>query len=212
MSAAGGNKEWPVPSFAPFAAALLKGINSAILYPIFRIGRDWLQLMITATTELALQWLVYLAWIDPSEPVSPRRGAQRLNCSASYLAKISSLLVKAGILQSVRGARGGVILAKPPHEVTLLDVFEACQGLLTAAYCYESEEEPGQYCSFHMAMQELHQLTTQALSRWSLQDLLKNPARCPEQGKTHCKMYFEDCFRLKNSKSRTGSLHSRHPN
>lgn len=152
--------------------------------------------MITATTELAIRWLFYLAVSENEDPISPKTGASALRCSPSYLAKTSSLLVKAGILRSVRGIKGGVVFAKPPEEVSLLEVFEACQGLLTANYCRDSNHGK-EVCSYHTAMKELHEATIKILSNWTIKGLLKNPARCPEEGPTDCRMYFEDCQGLK---------------
>ena len=152
--------------------------------------------MITGTTELAIRWLVYLAVGNHEGPLSPKRGAQFLDCSPSYLAKTSNILVKAGILQSVRGIHGGVLLAKSPEEITLLEVVEACEGLLTAAYCSEPGHETN-LCSFHEAMKEFHEEMTNVLSRWTLKGLLERPARCPEKGDTECKMYFADCSKIR---------------
>ncbi len=157
--------------------------------------------MITATTELAIRWLVYLAVTGDEHPTSPRRGAGALRCSPSYLAKTSNLLVKAGILRSIRGIRGGVVFARRPEEVSLLEVVEACQGLLTASYCGESTHNT-EVCSYHSAMKELHEATTRALAKWTIKDLLKNPARCPEEGPTNCRMYFEDCLEVKRASRR----------
>ncbi|HUV12373.1 MAG TPA: Rrf2 family transcriptional regulator [Acidobacteriota bacterium] len=154
--------------------------------------------MITATTELAIRWLVYLAVAGDENPTSPRRGAGALHCSPSYLAKTSSLLVKAGILRSIRGIRGGVVFARHPEEISLLHVVEACQGLLTARYCGEADQKT-EVCSYHSAMKEVHEATTQALSRWTIKDLLENPARCPEEGPTDCRMYFEDCQKVRSA-------------
>jgi Rrf2 family protein len=156
--------------------------------------------MITATTELAIRWLVYLGVADSAAPTSPKRGAIALRCSPSYLAKTSNLLVKAGILRSIRGIRGGVVFARPPEEISLLDVFEACQGLLTASYCRESNHRMG-VCSYHEAMKELHESTTNTLMKWTIKDLLKNPARCPKEGPSGCRMYFEDCQKVPGASS-----------
>lgn len=176
------------------------GLRTAIRYirvTQVRVGK----IMITATTELAIRWLVLLGVEDNEAPVSPKKGAVPLRCSPSYLAKTSNLLVKAGILKSIRGIRGGVVFARPPEEISLLEVFEACQGLLTASYCRESNGGM-EVCSYHTAMKELHEATTHTLKKWTLKDLLKNPARCPGEGPSECRMYFEDCHKVPSASSR----------
>lgn len=45
-----------------------------------------------------------------------------------FIAKIFQDLVRAGVLKSVRGRGGGFALARPPHEVTLMNVVEAIEG------------------------------------------------------------------------------------
>lgn len=154
--------------------------------------------MINATTELAIRWLVFLAVNNRGEPVSPKRGAESLACSPSYLAKTSNILVKAGILQSTRGIRGGVLLAKNPEDITLLEIVEATEGLMTAAFCHEAGKEE-EVCSFHQAMKDLHESVTRLLSDWTLQRILERPARCPEIGESQCKMFFKDCSKLQNT-------------
>ena len=98
---------------------------------------------------------------------------------------------RAGILRSTRGVRGGVALARDPSDITLLEIFEACQGILTAGYCRNSGS--GGNCSFHEAMGELHDATTSVLARWTLADLLRRPAWCPADGESDCRMFFEGC-------------------
>ena len=124
--------------------------------------------------------------------MSPKQMAKAISCSPSYLAKTNNLLVKAGLLRSLRGINGGVVLGKPPEEISLLEIVEACQGLLVAGYCKDIER-PGEVCSFHRAMEDLHESMIKVLSSWSLRDLMASPARCPRDGLTECKMFFEGC-------------------
>jgi Rrf2 family protein len=152
--------------------------------------------MLNQTSELAIKALVFLALEGDGSPMSPRPIAQSLGCSRSYLAKTTGLLVRAGILRSTRGINGGVLLARKPDEIILLEIVEACQGLLIANYCSQIEDMKGEVCTFHQAMAELHEVTVQALSKWTLSDLLNCPAK-PTEGDaaTKCKMYFLGCER-----------------
>lgn len=135
--------------------------------------------MITKTTLTAVRTLVYLGKIDSDAPIAPRKIAAELEESPTYLAKVTGILVKAGILRSHRGVAGGVTFARPPSEVLLLEIVEACEGLLVAGYC-QDHPDPQQVCGFHHAMMELHEATVEALSRWTLADLVARPHPSPE--------------------------------
>ncbi len=144
--------------------------------------------MITKTTELAFKALIFLGLYGGKGPVTPRLIAENAGTSPSYMAKVTSLLVKATILNSHRGAQGGVTLNRLPVKITFLNVIEACQGQMVAGYCKETPHMES-VCSFHHAMQEVHLATTAVLSRWTLEDMLNNctPATL-EIGKSNCRM------------------------
>lgn len=147
--------------------------------------------MLTQTSELAIKTLIFLAVQGHGKPLSPRRIALSMDCSPSYLAKTVGLLVKTGLLRSVRGSAGGVLLARDPHEISLLDVVEACQGLITAQYC-DQPDQTIDVCAFHRAMAELHEAVIGTLTDWTLEDLLQRPAS-PEVPAHECKMLFSGC-------------------
>jgi Rrf2 family protein len=48
-----------------------------------------------------------------------------------YLLKILQQLVRANVLRSKRGPRGGFSLAKPTNKITMLEIIEAVDGPLT---------------------------------------------------------------------------------
>lgn len=52
-----------------------------------------------------------------------------------HLAKIFQSLVRAGVLLSARGVRGGFRLARPPGDVTALDVIQAVEGPIAVGGC-----------------------------------------------------------------------------
>lgn len=144
--------------------------------------------MLTQTSELATRTLIFLALEGDERPLPPRQIAERIECSASYLAKTLRMLVGARILRSVRGAHGGVLLARAPETITLLDIVQACQGLLIGNYCQAIEGHTGILCSYHQAMAELFRVTTETLAKWTLKDLLECPAS--PRGEPACLMAF----------------------
>ncbi|MDA3947533.1 MAG: Rrf2 family transcriptional regulator [Helicobacteraceae bacterium] len=50
--------------------------------------------------------------------------------SHSYLEQILSALRKGGLVTSIRGANGGYELARPAHEITVLEIIEILEGSL----------------------------------------------------------------------------------
>ena len=60
--------------------------------------------MLTKTTEVGLQVLIYLAQRKAQYPVSPRRLAPGIGLSPSYLAKVTAQLVRANLLVARHGA------------------------------------------------------------------------------------------------------------
>jgi FeS assembly SUF system regulator len=51
--------------------------------------------------------------------------------------KLVSLLSKAGLLRSLRGAGGGLQLARPAAAITLADIVEAVEGPIALTSCVE---------------------------------------------------------------------------
>jgi len=61
--------------------------------------------------------------------------AQRQHIPNAFLGKIISQLAVAGLVDTRRGARGGVMLSRPPEQITLLEVVEALEGTITLNRC-----------------------------------------------------------------------------
>jgi Rrf2 family protein len=144
--------------------------------------------MITRTSELAMQILLYLSVQGGHEVIAPGSIAEALGASPTYVAKICGALSRAGILRAYRGSKGGVLLLLPPEQLTLLQVVEACQGKLLADYCSE-QFNLRHVCNWHRAMDELHRSITAVLERWTLADILRCPAPTgPLNSPTHCRL------------------------
>lgn len=59
---------------------------------------------------------------------------------APTVQKLVSRLTAAGLLRSVRGAGGGLQLARPAAAITLADIVEAVEGPIALAACMENED------------------------------------------------------------------------
>jgi Rrf2 family protein len=137
--------------------------------------------MLNKTSISAIRALIYLAQQGELSCLSPRKIAEALDESPTYLAKSLRHLVKAGILRAEKGVRGGVRLARRPSEVTLLAVVEACQGAIIGNFC-QSLRPAHTHCNFHRAAQELHDAIKGVLSKWTLAHLMEAPGAMGDLG------------------------------
>jgi Rrf2 family protein len=128
--------------------------------------------MLGKTSVSAIRALLLLAQQDSSERWTPRRIAEELGESPTYMAKIVRHMVKSAILEAEKGAKGGVRFARRIEEVTLLSVVESCQGTIVGDFC-RSARPSHTYCSFHVAALELHMAVTGVLERWTVARLLE---------------------------------------
>lgn len=69
------------------------------------------------------------------EPLSIHAMAGRLGASEAHLAKVIQRLARSGLVNTTRGPRGGVVLAKSAEDTTFLEIFEAIEGKLKPAGC-----------------------------------------------------------------------------
>ena len=101
-------------------------------------------MQITRQADYAMRAVLYLAKMGPERRVSTRRIADEQKIPPSFLAKIVSQLSVAGLLQTSRGARGGVSLARKPADITVLEVVEAIDGPILLNECVAD----GATCAF----------------------------------------------------------------
>ena len=71
----------------------------------------------------------------PDQALPARSIADRLRAAEGTVAKALQRLVKNGLLRSVRGPRGGFLLAHPPEKITLLAIYEAVEGPYSPSDC-----------------------------------------------------------------------------
>ena len=74
------------------------------------------------------------------EPILLRDIATRQEVSEKYLEHSMSSLRNAGLVRSIRGARGGYILAKPPSEIRLSEIMEVLEGSMAPVECVNDPE------------------------------------------------------------------------
>lgn len=84
--------------------------------------------MFSQTVEYALRAMVQMAADAPSASTT-KQIAAKTKVPSAYLAKVLQSMRRAGLIHSRRGVGGGVTLALPPKDVSLLDVIDAVEPL-----------------------------------------------------------------------------------
>lgn len=91
---------------------------------------------LTASVEYSIHCLLWL--VDAgNKPLSSRDLAELQGISPSFVAKLFPKLEKAGIVTASEGVRGGYVLARPPEEITFLQIIDAIEGFKPLFECQE---------------------------------------------------------------------------
>jgi Rrf2 family transcriptional regulator, cysteine metabolism repressor len=89
-------------------------------------------LAITSKSPYAVRALAELASRGSEQPVPIGELARSRDIPVQFLEGLFATLRRAGVLQSQRGVKGGYLFARPPAEVTVLEVVELLEGELGA--------------------------------------------------------------------------------
>lgn len=121
---------------------------------------------ISRRTDYGVRVILDLANLQDGERASTQEIAERQSIPAPFLAKIVSQLSTSGLLETYRGAGGGVVLARPPSEINLLDVIEALDGPIRLNRCViEPDNCPREdKCPVHAIWMEAQRDLTRVLT------------------------------------------------
>lgn len=82
-----------------------------------------------------LKAIYFIATQAEGETMSVSNLSKLTQISPAYLEKILSLLKKAYLVVSLRGANGGYILSKPADQISIGEILRALEGKLYLADC-----------------------------------------------------------------------------
>lgn len=108
-------------------------------------------------------------------PVPLRDLAARQEISAKYLEQLLIPLKGAGLVKSVRGARGGYLLSTDPGNISLYDIVRSLEGPLAPVECVQDANYCDRVggCTVHMVWGDMGQLLVDFLSNISLAEMVK---------------------------------------
>lgn len=133
-------------------------------------------LQITRDGEYAVRAVVYLA-AQPEGKVSLISEISEVQeVPKSYLSKIMQHLVRAGLVKSRRGAKGGFVLARPADQITLRQTIEALEGPIHLNICLikKGECHRDDLCPVHPVWKEAQRVLIEVLDSKTMADLVRD--------------------------------------
>ncbi|MEW5892197.1 MAG: Rrf2 family transcriptional regulator [Pseudomonadota bacterium] len=132
-------------------------------------------MVLSRTSQYAVQALIYIATQPPGEPVLNRDIADRLNVPSAYLAKILQNLCKQGLLDSFRGRLGGFCLREGMHKTSLMQVLTLTEGPAFSKNCILGLKEcsDATACPMHFKWVPVKKKILAMLEDMTLEELAK---------------------------------------
>lgn len=132
-------------------------------------------MILSRTSQYAIQALIYIATKPKGEPVLNREIAQHLNVPPAYLAKIMQNLCKGNLLYSFRGRLGGFCLREGAEKTDLMQILLLTEGQGFAQDCMlglkECSDETA--CPMHTKWKPIKQRVVDLLKDQTLEKLAK---------------------------------------
>ena len=114
--------------------------------------------------------------------------ARRQEVSLQYLEHLITPLIAAGLVKSTRGARGGVLLVKPPSEIKLGEVVQLLEGSIALVDCVNNPDtcHRSDFCATRDIWIDMKNAMSQVLDSTTIQDLVE---RQRQKGQAETEMY-----------------------
>ncbi|MBN2313052.1 MAG: RrF2 family transcriptional regulator [Sedimentisphaerales bacterium] len=92
---------------------------------------------LSTRTRYAVRAMIELARHDLNRPLQLKIIAERQEISVKYLEQLMAVLKSAGLIKSIRGSKGGYVLARGPNQIALSDILHCVEGPITTVECVE---------------------------------------------------------------------------
>jgi len=115
--------------------------RSWFLYLQTGLKKSDFMLKLSRKSEYGIIALKFMLHQGPATLSSAREIATRFKIPEPLMAKILQKLVKAGLIMSTQGVRGGYVLAMPPEKITIARIVEIIEGPVGIVDCVVSGEE-----------------------------------------------------------------------
>lgn len=130
-------------------------------------------------TNYALHTMLFLVAAAPDKRIGVQQLAERQGVSPTYLSKILTSLVKAGMIESASGANGGYRLKRNGEDISFLDIIHAIEGKTSL---FECDFNHGPECRIQQVMLAAEEEMETYLRKKKMSELVRDVAfRCDNQ-------------------------------
>lgn len=136
--------------------------------------------MLSKTAEYALRATVFLAERGDARSTT-QEIAEATRVPAGYLAKVMQTLARAGLVTGQRGVNGGFLLARPAHEISLLEIVQTGGAFQRITKCpLDLPEHAHDLCPLHRRLDGAVATVEEEFRRATLADLLHRATFVPQ--------------------------------
>jgi Rrf2 family protein len=96
---------------------------------------------LTRQSDYAIRAILHLARLPYGDIVQTKEIAIAEDIPRKYLPSIIRTLARSGLIRTLRGNQGGVMLSRPPEEINLNEVVEAIEGPMALVQCLRGQED-----------------------------------------------------------------------
>jgi len=128
--------------------------------------------------EFAVRGAITLAEHYGQGPLSLHAICAQRGLSKEYLSKIFAALVRADLIEAVRGKRGGYVLARAPKDISVLEVIEAVEGPIALNFCqHDPPKCDAENCCLREVWADVQRIMRRRLGAVSLASCVQRQAR-----------------------------------
>jgi Rrf2 family protein len=133
---------------------------------------------LSTRTRYGMRAIIELAQYEGKRPLQLKVIAERQEISVKYLEQLMSLLRSGGFVRSVRGSKGGYVLARPATEISLSEIFRSLEGPVTTTECTADADvcDRSADCIARGIWLQVETAIQQVLTSITLGDLVKKAA------------------------------------
>jgi Rrf2 family protein len=123
----------------------------------------------------------HLALKSGPSSASAREIAEQYDIPIELMAKVLQRLVRAGLLISTQGTRGGYTLSRPSVSISVADVIQAIDGPFTVTACSSEKNDCEQYskCSIRDPLWQIRERIAATLGTVTIAEMAESAAPVP---------------------------------